>query len=74
MKLPFIFSIRIGFLLASSGGSRSLLRQLQKDKLHWNRESFVHNCIKGVKIVAAARRGLISNNLSSLPQWISILL
>ena len=57
MKLPFIFSIRIGFLLASSGGSRSLLRQLQKDKLHWNRESFVHNCIKGVKIVAAARRG-----------------
>ncbi|KAG2611573.1 hypothetical protein PVAP13_4KG104105 [Panicum virgatum] len=47
MKLPFIFSIRIGFLLASSGGSRSLLRQLQKDKLHWNRESFVHNCIKG---------------------------
>nr|YP_009316006.1 cytochrome c biogenesis FC [Cocos nucifera]AOX13000.1 cytochrome c biogenesis FC [Cocos nucifera] len=41
MKLPFIFSIRIGFLLASSGGSRSLLRQLQKDKLHWNRESSV---------------------------------
>ncbi|KAK8968932.1 hypothetical protein KSP40_PGU015996 [Platanthera guangdongensis] len=25
MKLPFLFSIRIGFLLASSGGSRSLL-------------------------------------------------
>ena len=76
MKLPFLFFIRIGFMLASSGGSRSLLRQLQKDKLHWNRESFVHNCIKGVKIVAAARRGstLISNNLSSLPQWISILL
>ncbi|KAJ1680615.1 hypothetical protein LUZ63_010665 [Rhynchospora breviuscula] len=41
MKLPFIFSIRIGFLLASSGGLRSLLRQLQKDKLHWNRESSV---------------------------------
>jgi hypothetical protein len=41
MKLPFIFSIRIGFLLASSGGSRSLLRQLQKEKLHWNRESSV---------------------------------
>ncbi|KAJ4947965.1 hypothetical protein NE237_002669 [Protea cynaroides] len=41
MKLPFIFCIRIGFLLASSGGSRSLLRQLQKDKLHWNRESSV---------------------------------
>lgn len=37
MKLPFIFSIRIGFLLASSGGSRSLLRQLLKDKLHWSR-------------------------------------
>lgn len=37
MKLPFIFCIRIGFLLASSGGSRSLLRQLQNDKLHWNR-------------------------------------
>ena len=36
MKLPFIFSIRIGFLLASSGGSCSLLRQLQKDKLYWN--------------------------------------
>nr|WBN94485.1 CcmFc [Rhodiola wallichiana] len=33
MKLPFIFFIRIGFMLASSGGSRSLLRQLQKDKL-----------------------------------------
>nr|YP_010216539.1 cytochrome c biogenesis FC [Macadamia integrifolia]QXX99519.1 cytochrome c biogenesis FC [Macadamia integrifolia]QXX99561.1 cytochrome c biogenesis FC [Macadamia ternifolia]QXX99603.1 cytochrome c biogenesis FC [Macadamia tetraphylla]UBS93293.1 cytochrome c biogenesis FC [Macadamia integrifolia] len=41
MKLPFLFCIRIGFLLASSGGSRSLLRQLQKDKLHWNRESSV---------------------------------
>ncbi|KAF1856617.1 hypothetical protein Lal_00038483 [Lupinus albus] len=25
------------FMLASSGGSRSLLRQLQKDKLRWNR-------------------------------------
>nr|YP_003587254.1 cytochrome c biogenesis FC [Citrullus lanatus]ACV96627.1 cytochrome c biogenesis FC [Citrullus lanatus] len=36
MKLPFIFFIRIGFLLASLGGSRSLLRQLQKDKLRWN--------------------------------------
>ncbi|KAK8945608.1 hypothetical protein KSP40_PGU003857 [Platanthera guangdongensis] len=41
MKLPFIFSGWIVFLLASSGGSRSLLRQLQKDKLHWNRESSV---------------------------------
>jgi hypothetical protein len=41
MKLPFIFFIRIGFMLASSGGSRSLLRQLQKDKLRWNRESSV---------------------------------
>lgn len=36
MKLPFIFFIWIGFMLASSGGSRSLLRQLQKDKLRWN--------------------------------------
>nr|UFX34230.1 cytochrome c biogenesis FC [Zygophyllum fabago] len=36
MKLPFIFLIRIGLMLASSGGSRSLLRQLQKDKLRWN--------------------------------------
>lgn len=41
MKLPFIFFIRIGFMMASSGGSRSLLRQLQKDKLRWNRESSV---------------------------------
>lgn len=62
MKLPFIFFIRIGFMLASSGGSRSLLRQLQKDKLRWNRESSVefHNCIKGRKVVAAARRGTSS--------------
>nr|QYA18085.1 cytochrome c biogenesis factor C [Apium leptophyllum] len=37
MKLPFLFFIRIGFLLASLGGSHSLLRQLQKDKLRWNR-------------------------------------
>nr|WML72258.1 cytochrome c biogenesis FC [Ceratophyllum demersum] len=37
MKLPLIFLIRIGFWLASSGGSLSLLRQLQKEKLHWNR-------------------------------------
>nr|AUB30674.1 cytochrome c biogenesis factor C [Olea europaea subsp. laperrinei] len=36
MKLPFLFFIRIGFMLASLGGSRSLLRQLQKDKLRWN--------------------------------------
>jgi cytochrome c biogenesis factor len=36
MKLPFIFFIRIGFMLASLGGLRSLLRQLQKDKLPWN--------------------------------------
>ncbi|KAK9081123.1 hypothetical protein Scep_030978 [Stephania cephalantha] len=41
MKLPFLFCIRIGFLLASSGGSLSLLRQLKKDELHWNRESGV---------------------------------
>ncbi|RZC76791.1 hypothetical protein C5167_000919 [Papaver somniferum] len=38
MKLPFIFCIRIGFLLASSGGSRSLRILLKKEKLHWNRE------------------------------------
>nr|WNR49261.1 cytochrome c biogenesis FC [Acorus tatarinowii] len=37
MKLPFIFCIWIGFLLASAGGSRSLSRQLHKDLLHWNR-------------------------------------
>nr|UOL65271.1 cytochrome c biogenesis factor C [Dimetra craibiana] len=36
MKLPFLFFIRIGFMLASLGGSRSLLRQLQKEKLRWN--------------------------------------
>nr|AUD38195.1 cytochrome c maturase subunit Fc [Plocama pendula] len=36
MKLPFIFFIWIGFMLASLGGLRSLLRQLQKDKLRWN--------------------------------------
>nr|YP_010203738.1 cytochrome c biogenesis FC [Salix brachista]UAM95801.1 cytochrome c biogenesis FC [Salix brachista] len=41
MKLPFIFFIRIGFMLASLGGSRSLLRQLKKDKLRWYRESSV---------------------------------
>nr|UZA62026.1 cytochrome c biogenesis FC [Camellia gigantocarpa] len=41
MKLPFLFFIWIGFMLASLGGSRSLLRQLQKDKLRWNRESSV---------------------------------
>ncbi|KAL9426584.1 hypothetical protein AB3S75_033382 [Citrus x aurantiifolia] len=49
-------------MLASSGGSRILLRQLQKDKLRWNRESSVefHNCIKGIKVVVAARRGTSS--------------
>nr|UJP68013.1 Cytochrome c maturation subunit Fc2 [Erycibe obtusifolia] len=36
MKQPFIFSIRKGFTLASLGGSRSLLRQLKKDKWPWN--------------------------------------
>ncbi|KAG2679684.1 hypothetical protein I3760_11G062700 [Carya illinoinensis] len=36
IKLPFLFIFWIGFMLASSGGSRSLLRQLQKDKLRWN--------------------------------------
>lgn len=49
MKLPFIFFIRIGFMLASSGGSRSLLRQLQKDKLRWNRESSVEFIIALIK-------------------------
>lgn len=38
MKLPLIFCIRIGFLLASSGGSRSLLLKLKNYQLHWNRE------------------------------------
>lgn len=37
MKLPFLFFIWIGFMLASLGGFRSLLHQLQKDKLRWNR-------------------------------------
>lgn len=41
MKLPFLFLIRIGFLLASLGGSPSLLRQLKREKLPWNRESYV---------------------------------
>ncbi|KAI3903832.1 hypothetical protein MKW98_032715 [Papaver atlanticum] len=50
MKLPFIFCIRIGFLLASSGGSRSLRILLKKEKLHWNRERLVHNCVKGVDV------------------------
>lgn len=36
MKLPFIFLIRIGFLFSSLVGSRSLLCQLQKEKLRWN--------------------------------------
>nr|BDC46302.1 cytochrome c biogenesis FC [Sciadopitys verticillata] len=44
MKPPFILRIRIGFLLAPLGGLRSLLRQLQKDKLHRNRIP-VHNRI-----------------------------
>ncbi|CAN6454055.1 unnamed protein product [Victoria cruziana] len=41
MKLPFIFCIWIGFMLALSGGSCSMLCQLQKEKLHWNRESSI---------------------------------
>lgn len=36
MKLPFLFLIWIGFLLASFGGLRSVLRLLKKDKLRWN--------------------------------------
>nr|QJS35651.1 cytochrome c biogenesis FC [Taxus cuspidata] len=47
MKLPFIPRIRIGFLLAPPGGLRSLLRQLQKDKLHRNRIP-VHNRINQI--------------------------
>ncbi|KAI3872673.1 hypothetical protein MKX03_004248 [Papaver bracteatum] len=50
MKLPFILCIRIGFLLASSGGSRSLRILLKKEKLHWNRERLVHICVKGVDV------------------------
>ncbi|KAI3861820.1 hypothetical protein MKX03_027425 [Papaver bracteatum] len=50
LKLPFIFCIRIGFLLAFSGGSRSLRILLKKEKLHWNRERLVHNCRKGVDV------------------------
>ncbi|BAU03373.1 hypothetical protein VIGAN_UM089100 [Vigna angularis var. angularis] len=38
-----------GFMLASSGGSRSLLRQLQKDELRWNRESSVEFKIALIK-------------------------
>ncbi|TYG83230.1 hypothetical protein ES288_D01G152800v1 [Gossypium darwinii] len=45
MKLPFIFFIWIGFMLASLEGSHSLLRQLQKDKLRWNRESSVEQSL-----------------------------
>ncbi|KAI3901752.1 hypothetical protein MKW92_051424 [Papaver armeniacum] len=48
MKLPFIFCIRIGFLLASSGGSRSLRILLKKEKLHWNRESREVNDLEGI--------------------------
>ncbi|KAK9668560.1 hypothetical protein RND81_13G068500 [Saponaria officinalis] len=35
MKLPFLFIIRLVFMLASLGGSCSLLRSLQRDKLRW---------------------------------------
>nr|QXI86677.1 cytochrome c biogenesis FC [Lactuca sativa var. capitata] len=41
MKLFFIFFIRIGFMLVLLGGLCSLLCQLKKDKLPWNRESYV---------------------------------
>ena len=41
MKLPFLFFIWIGFMLASLGGSPSLLRQLQKDKLRWSSVEFI---------------------------------
>lgn len=36
MKLPFIFLIWLGFLLASIGGLRSLLHQLQRKKSSWH--------------------------------------
>jgi hypothetical protein len=36
MKLPFIFCIWIGFILASLGGLRSFLRQLALYRLDWN--------------------------------------
>nr|YP_009745566.1 cytochrome c biogenesis factor C [Andreaea wangiana]QIH30041.1 cytochrome c biogenesis factor C [Andreaea wangiana] len=36
MKLPFIFCIWIGFILASLGGLRSFLRQLAFHRLDWN--------------------------------------
>jgi hypothetical protein len=35
MKLPFIFCIWLGFLLATIGGALALKRQLQKSKLIW---------------------------------------
>nr|YP_009040969.1 CcmFC [Tetraphis pellucida]AIB08443.1 CcmFC [Tetraphis pellucida] len=38
MKLPFIFRIWIGFILASLGGLRSFLRQLAFYRLDWNRK------------------------------------
>nr|BDZ75706.1 cytochrome c biogenesis factor C [Fissidens protonematicola] len=36
MKLPFIFCIWIGFILASLGGLRSFIRQLALYRLNWN--------------------------------------
>ena len=36
MKLPFLFLIRIGFLLAAMGGLRSLVQQQKKKKWSWN--------------------------------------
>nr|YP_010569339.1 cytochrome c maturation subunit Fc2 [Ipomoea batatas]UZC79314.1 cytochrome c maturation subunit Fc2 [Ipomoea batatas]DAZ87143.1 TPA_asm: Cytochrome c maturation subunit Fc2 [Ipomoea batatas]DAZ87170.1 TPA_asm: Cytochrome c maturation subunit Fc2 [Ipomoea trifida]DAZ87229.1 TPA_asm: Cytochrome c maturation subunit Fc2 [Ipomoea triloba] len=35
MKKPFLFSIRKGFSMASSGGSRSLLRKFKGDRWPW---------------------------------------
>ncbi len=63
-------------MLASLGGSRSLLRQLQKDKLRWNRESSVEFiiAIKGVKVVAAARRGTSSTVPVRPACWPALLL
>lgn len=42
MKLPFIFCIRIGFILASLGGLRTFLRQLVFSRLDWNQKKYIY--------------------------------
>ena len=42
MKLPFIFCIWIGFILASLGGLRSFLRQLAFHRLDWNQKKNIY--------------------------------